>query len=1349
MWKTTDILVILLWILFLSPEIKAQTYTLKRLGVEDGLSNNYVVDITQDNQGCIWLATESGLNRFDGNAFTIYKKNNSGLSGNELNTLYYDKEENVLWIGTQRDGISIFDCFSQQFVYPELTREIVTSDITQLSSASDGGIWITHYHVGVEHFDKKTKKLTTYADEDIVGMQSQNWCSCDDGNGNLYIGHAFDGMSIINLKERTARNFSHDPDNPKSLPGNEVRYIHIDRRKNIWVGTNGGLALFNPHTEEFVTFRHKVGDAESLVSNHVFCIKEMRDGTLWVCTDMGGISILDLQNTAFMDPAAVKFRNITVTNDNHGLSSANPRCLFQDSYGNIWIGNYRGGVDFISDMQPNFQTLPYAIERYGRQSDKQVWGVCVDNEQQVWVGGENEVALVVGHKVKDIISVAAHSSKQHTHVNVICRDEKGMLWLGMYKDGVLRLDPRTHKIERINFSTDEDVRAFYEEPGKKMWIGTETGVYSYEGNKVKPEEAINNQLMDKMVHSILRDRQGKLWVGTFGKGIWVFDNAYKVVAILEVANGLCSNAINHLYMDSAGGVWAATRNGLAYIKDTNHPEKYEHYGDKENLEDNHVRAIQEDKYGAIWISTNGGISYWNKQKKSFTNYNHHDGVPLGDFMDGSVCMTSDGTINFGSQNGVCFFKPELLSRNRKVAPVRIVECKGFSRQTEIREEEYFIPATHSKIILPYNRNSFRISFTVPDYAQSQQVEYSYMIEGLENAWYNMQGENQVTFRNLSPGSYLFKVKARLRNQGWDEDCMASLMINIQPPLWLTWYAKLFYVVLFCVGLYALLRFYKRRLDLESSLELERKKGQSEQELNNERLRFYTNITHELRTPLTLILGPLEDLLHDRNLSPQYNNKINIVYTSAVRLLNLINQILEFRKTETQNRKLTVCKGDLGMLVMEIGLRYKELNQNEKVVIHICIEAERTCLYFDGDVVATILNNLLSNAVKYTPEGEIKLSLRSVSEGDNLYTEIEVKDTGYGIDPKALPYIFDRYYQAGGEHRASGTGIGLALVKSLAKLHEGMLHVESTLGEGASFTFRILTENTYPNALHKEDKFNADDKEVQEHEERTEESNENYPVMLVVEDNEDIKEYVRTSFLKKYKVLTAANGKEGLELAKNNIPDIIVSDIMMPQMDGFEMCRAIKEDMCTSHIPVILLTAKDSIQDKEEGYESGADSYITKPFSAKLLNSRIHNLLEVRRTLAQQIRMASDKVETKADETAETVRLSKLDNEFLKKLTDIIEENIEEEKMDVAFIAEKMHMSHSTLYRKTKGLTEMSINEFIRKIKIRYSARLLREKGYNVSEAAYMTGFYNRGYFRQCFKEEFGVTPSEYVKQMKE
>ena len=388
-----------------------------------------------------------------------------------------------------------------------------------------------------------------------------------------------------------------------------------------------------------------------------------------------------------------------------------------------------------------------------------------------------------------------------------------------------------------------------------------------------------------------------------------------------------------------------------------------------------------------------------------------------------------------------------------------------------------------------------------------------------------------------------------------------------------------------------------------------------------------------------------------------------------------------------------------------------------------------------------MNNLLSNAVKYTPEGEINLSMRPVTEGDNLYTEILVSDTGYGISPDALPHIFDRYYQAKGKHQASGTGIGLALVKSLADLHEGSLHVESETGKGTTFTFRILTENTYPDALHKEEKTESIPEKP---ESLKEEENDTCPVILVVEDNDDIREYIATSFSNNYHILTATNGKEGIEQALKYIPDIIISDIMMPVMDGIELCKLIKEDVRTSHIPVILLTAKDSIQDKEEGYESGADSYLTKPFSAKLLHSRVHNLLESRKKLALLITNRTK--ELKPEQSQESMQLSKLDEEFLNRFTAIVEENIDTPQLDMPFMIGKMNMSHSTLYRKIKGLTGISGNEFIRKIRLKNSLRLLMEEGLNISEAAYASGFNDLGYFRACFKEEYGMAPSEYIKQ---
>ena len=902
--------------------------------------------------------------------------------------------------------------------------------------------------------------------------------------------------------------------------------------------------------------------------------------------------------------------------------------------------------------------------------------------------------------------------------------------------------PKDGRITRIGDKGSEflDICSFSEDINGKIWIGTQTGIYSYFNNQLSYEKELNAQLPDIMVHGIIRDKNGKLWVGTFGKGVVVFDEDDKKLYNFTTDHSFPSNAVNYMMEDSRKRILVATREGIIIFKDVSQPNVFVSFGAKEGLENTQVRAIQEDHDGYIWISTNGGISRLDEKNKRFYNYNYHDGIPMGDFMDGSTCITPDGTLFFGSQNGACYFNPRELSSPREVSPVTITQFFIYNKQTESRDTRLPVPISNRIVELPYNQNTFNISFNVLDYTQSSQVEFSYMLEGLENAWYSTQGDNQVTFRNIPHGNYVFKVKTRFRNQEWNENA-AQLTVVIAPPLWLTWYAKLGYVILFIFALYALLRFYKRKLDLESSLEVERKQSLNKQELNEERLRFYTNITHELRTPLTLILGPLEDLLSDATLSPKHANKISIIHDSATRLLNLINRILEFRKTETQNRKLSVVKGDLGQLVQEVGLRYKELNPNNKVNYHIHIETEDTEIFYDADMITIILDNLMSNAAKYTSEGDITLSLRSVEENQIKYTEISVSDTGHGIDAEALPHIFDRYYQAKSKYQASGSGIGLALVKGLSELHEGILKVESTVDTGTTFTLRLLTENTYPNAIHAQHDM---EKKPMDAEETTitDTPTENHPIVLVVEDNADIREYIRSSFTDIYEVITAKDGKEGWELAQVRIPNIIVSDIMMPVMDGIELCKRIKEDMRTSHIPVILLTAKDSLQDKEEGYASGADSYLTKPFSAKLLHSRINNLLETRKKIASLLALA----DTQPKQESAVSSLNKLDNEFLQKITQIIEENLEMEKMDIAFIADKMCMSHSTLYRKIKGLTDMSANEFIRKVKMRKGVELLMSGQYTISEIAYMIGFSSVAYFRQCFKDEYGMSPSDYVKQ---
>lgn len=534
------------------------------------------------------------------------------------------------------------------------------------------------------------------------------------------------------------------------------------------------------------------------------------------------------------------------------------------------------------------------------------------------------------------------------------------------------------------------------------------------------------------------------------------------------------------------------------------------------------------------------------------------------------------------------------------------------------------------------------------------------------------------------------------------------------------------------------------LYMESLYELEKKNHEQEQELNNERLRFYTNITHELRTPLTLILGPLEDMQKSNSLSGKDSQKISVIHQSAIRLLNLINQILEFRKTETQNKKLCVSRDNLAALVHEIGLKYKELNRKPEIDFCLEIEQEDMSLFFDKEVVTIMLDNLISNAIKYTEKGTITLGLHQVVRNNIHHTEISVSDTGFGIAPDALPHIFDRYYQEGSEHQASGTGIGLALVKNLVVLHEGEIRVESSLNVGSTFYVSLLTDNTYPHVLHADSTEKTSD-EKGEKEENIEPVHNGKRILLIVEDNRDICDYIVESFSDDFEVRTAANGEQGLEQALGCIPDIIVSDIMMPVMNGIVMCRKLKEDLRTSHIPIILLTAKDSLQDKEEGYQVGADSYLTKPFSATLLHSRIHNLLESRKLLAERFNTNSILIDKRA---AVTESMNKLDNEFLEKINKLIEDRLSSEKIDIGYLSDAMCMSNSTLYRKMKALTGLSTNEYIRKIKMQYAERLLLEGKYNISEVAFKVGINSTVYFRQCFKDEFGMAPSDYLKKIK-
>lgn len=612
------------------------------------------------------------------------------------------------------------------------------------------------------------------------------------------------------------------------------------------------------------------------------------------------------------------------------------------------------------------------------------------------------------------------------------------------------------------------------------------------------------------------------------------------------------------------------------------------------------------------------------------------------------------------------------------------------------------------------------------------VEYAYKLEGLEKNWINIGEENQVAFRNIPHRNYKLHIKARYKNQEWQNN-YSTLIININPPFWLSWWAKFIYVAVIATIALSTIKSYKKRLQLRSSLSLEKEKIQKQQELNEERLRFYTNITHELKTPLTLILGPLEDLQCNSRIQEEHMKKISLIHKSTIRLLNLVTQILEFRKTETQNKKLCVMKENIAEKIQEIGFKYKELNRNADITFDIITDTDKTQIYFDQEVISMIVDNLLSNAFKYTYKGNITLTLRSITANDIEYIEIEIADTGIGIPKEDISRIFERYYQTNLRKNIPGFGIGLALVKNLVDLHEGIILVHSEPNVGSSFRIRLIANNSYPNAIH----INTNLRESIDEEKL------NKPIVLVVEDEGDIRDYIAEALMSSYDVLVAENGEQGCQTAFTSIPDVIISDIMMPIKDGIELCKEIKNNIATSHIPVILLTAKDTLQDKTEGYDAGADSYVTKPFSASLLKSRVANLLEGRKKIASLISSSTHLKQSIIKES-----LNKIDNEFIEKITKIIEENLMDEKIDVPTIAQELSMSYSSLYRKVKALTGMSTGEFIRKLRLRKAEQLLLSGKYNISEIAHQVGLNSVSYFRECFKEAYGMSPSEYIKQLK-
>ncbi len=1186
--------------------------TLLSTAQEIRLSNRFINDVAVDSDDLVWVATEEGLNCFDGIAVRTFLKQTDGLPANLVNDVLADRTAPRVWAALQKGGLVCYDKQTGRFTSfqaGEGAEFLSDNDITHLEQDQDGRVWASTFQVGIDCLDPSTGTFTRYNASDFAGFRDAALQTFALAPDRLILGYWSSGVSILSLTDHSRIDLHHDPADDQTLPSDAIRSLLVDSQGRLWVGTLGGLAVYSAASRQFTVF---------LRGASIYDLQEDGQGRLLAAAGSDGVFALDIREAGAIAPDAPLTRVVSFEPGDR----TEVRSIECDRFGNLWIGTYDEGLLFRSGRHPGAGRLA-SLDEFPAPS-----------------AGFTAVPGRPGLAVR------------------VTAEEGGVVWLGT-DDGAFAVDRASRKVL-------QQVRR----------------------RDLQPVDWVRAMAVDGF---------GNLWVGSYANGLAVYGPQRQLLMLHTADNGLGGETVNQLLRDDKGRIWAATTAGLACFADgpLQQPRLYTL---QEGLPDENIRALAEDAAGNLWMSTNAGVSCLGTDGK-IVSFDHRDGLPEGNYYSGAVAALPDGRILFDSTDGIGWVDPPLLLAEHDLPSVSFL-------------------TPNAGLETDYRSNYLRVRFCVPDYTYSKSAEYAYRIRDLDPDWHPCGKE--IEFNHLPYGHHTLQVRARFHAQDWPEE-VSSIGMYIRPPFWMTWWAKVLYILLAVGAVAAAVVYLLRRMGRREHQRLRQERLLQERRTDEERMVFYTNITHELRTPLTLILGPLEDLSADATVPAPARKRIDKVKQSAQQLLGLVNQILEFRKTETRNRQLTVTYGDFSRCVEEIGTRFRDLNVDKTVSFVVSVEPG-VKLWYDEEAVTIILNNLLSNARKYTPSGKIVLSLQR--EVDKV--AVAVSDTGCGISEEDQRHIFDRYYQVKGPHQASGTGVGLALVKNLCDLHHVALALSSEPGRGSEFRLVFDPQEEYPEAQRVGPVPVPDEPEPAPQEESGKVR------ILVVEDNADILDYIKESLSPEFSVLQAVNGREGLKIAVREIPDIIVSDIMMPVMDGIDLCKAIRQDVRTSHIPVVLLTAKGSDEARTEGYEVGADSYLVKPFNKSLLRSRILNLLDRRERTMHQV---------SASGTAE--ELSPVDDQFLTRYTRFVEEHLGDEKIDIATLAGEFAMSQSTLYRKVKAVSGLSPNELIRNLRLNKAAEMLSRTDQTISEIAWATGFGSPVYFRNCFKDRFGVTPTEY------
>ncbi|WP_069658946.1 hybrid sensor histidine kinase/response regulator transcription factor [Arcticibacter eurypsychrophilus] len=1341
----------------------------------EGLSSSTIHAILKDRHGLMWMATDDGLNKFDGTTFTVYRNepgNKNTLQANEITALDEDKQGRI-WIGTNGGSVSIYNYLTNSFTSLPAEggeNQLSSKAVTSISSDYLGQIWVGTYG-GLNRINPKTKAVTRFMGGagDPSKLSSKNViCVFEDSKHNLWVGTDA-GLNLYNRKTNKFITYVHNPANPISLSDNYIQTIAEDQAGNIWIGTlGGGLNLLLPDKNNFKAFKH-TDDPKSLSSDIIYAIADEGNGRLWLGTE-DGLNIMDI-HSGLVQRIKPNSRN------KYSLTSKSIRSILIDKQGIYWLGTYQGGLNKY-DKNLTFFNLKTSNgnDPYGLSAPV-VSSFAEDESGDLFIGTDGGGLNRFNHKTglfrHIMIDPLNKSSSTGLAILALEMSKSNQLWIGTYLNGIFVFNPATERYKQLKKGTtpydlnDNDIFSIMEDSKGKIWIGTNGGganVYDQKNKVITKYITANDEksISSNFVRALEEDIYGRIWIGTYGAGITVFDPTTRVYKYYrKSSNTLPADVILSILEDKKGNIWAGTIGAGLCLLDKN-SGKFISYSLKEGLANNVVHKIIEDDQGLIWVSTNKGISRFNTQTKRFKNYSNYNGSQNNEFVQGSGKKTATGEIYFGGLNGFNYFNPKNLTSNKNIPAVLITDLKIANRSIVPGGEDSLLKAQISfahELTIGY-KQSFTIEYVALNYTTPQQNQYAYMLEGFDKTWNYVHTENTASYTNLDPGEYIFRVKASNNDGIWNEQG-ASIKIIIKPPYWRTLYAYLFYLAV-AISLLLFIRHrgirkIKRKYALDQErqeakqlLLNEHKEAERLREMDLSKIKFLTNISHEFRTPISLILGPVDKMLNKHN-SPDDVNQLNMVHRNARRLLNLVNQLLDFRKLEEQELKLAKSKGEIISFIKEVTESFLDIAEKKGILLDFLSDTEWLYTAFDHDKIERILFNLLSNAFKFTTEGG-HVSVKVNDEYDKttgfIWLTIKVIDTGIGIAKDKQDKIFDRFFQAEVDPAIlnQGSGIGLSITKEFVKVHDGHIQVQSEPGKGSCFTIRLpfIAEDILDFVEKTSVETNNFD-EIIEQEHLLADSpmgGVEMPHILLVEDNYDLRFYLKDNLKPFFKVSEAENGKEGWQKALSLHPHLIVSDISMPLMNGIDLCRKIKSDKRTSHIPIILLTAITGKEGELRGLKTGANDYLTKPFDFEILLSKIKNLLTMqetfKNTFTKQIKLQPQEIEIESG-----------DIKFINTVVSYIEDKLTNPQLSVEDLSKHLNMGRSSLYRKILNLTGETPVEYIRSVRLEKARLLLENSDLNIAQICYMVGFNMPNYFAKAFKAKYNMLPSQYMNLRKQ